>query len=114
MRVEIITVGDEVISGHIVDTNAAFLAHTAFSLGAEVTRVVSVGDEVEVIAGALREAMKRADLVLVTGGLGPTPDDLTPQAAADALDRVLILNSWYLETIKEKFRRWNLKFTPSD
>lgn len=114
MKIEIITVGNEVISGHISDTNAALLANRTSSLGAKVTRIVSVGDETEAIAGALQEAMKRADLILVTGGLGPTPDDLTPQAAAQALGRGLVVHRGYLETIKEKFQRWNLKFTLSD
>jgi nicotinamide-nucleotide amidase len=114
LKVEIITIGNEVISGHIVDTNAAFLADTVFSLGAEVTRVVSVGDEVEVIAETLREAMTRADLIVVTGGLGPTPDDRTPEAAALALGRELKVHKEYLDTLKAKFRTWKLNFTRSD
>jgi nicotinamide-nucleotide amidase len=114
LKIEIITIGNEVISGHIVDTNAAFLADTVFSLGAEVTRVVSVGDEVETIAEVLREARTRADLILITGGLGPTPDDRTPEAAAHALGRELTVHTKYLDTLKAKFRRWNLRFTHSD
>jgi nicotinamide-nucleotide amidase len=114
LKVEIITIGNEVITGHIVDTNAAFLADTVFSLGARVTRVVSVGDEMEAISAALQEAMTRADLVLVTGGLGPTPDDRTPEAAALALGRELTLHEEYLNTLKEKFQKWNLAFTRSD
>jgi len=114
LKVEIITVGNEVISGQIVDTNAALLSDAVFSLGATVTRVVTVGDEVEPIAEALREAMTRADLILVTGGLGPTPDDRTPEAAARALGKKLTLNKEYLDTLKAKFRRWNLTFTSSD
>jgi nicotinamide-nucleotide amidase len=114
MQVEIITIGDELITGHIVDTNAAFLSDVVFSAGAQVTRIVTIGDEVEAIAEALREAMTRADVILVTGGLGPTPDDRTPEAAARALGRGLTLHKGYLETLKAKFRRWNLTLTPSD
>jgi nicotinamide-nucleotide amidase len=114
LKVEIITIGNEVITGHIVDTNAAFLADTVFSLGARVTRVVSVGDEMEAISAVLQEAMTRADLILVTGGLGPTPDDLTSEAAALALGRELTLHEEYLNTLKEKFQKWNLAFTRSD
>jgi nicotinamide-nucleotide amidase len=114
LKVEIITIGNEVISGHIVDTNAALLADAVFALGAKITRVVSVGDEVETIAGALQEAMTRADLILVTGGLGPTSDDRTPEAAALALGRELIVHKEYLDTLKAKFRRWKLSFTRSD
>ena len=72
MKVEIVTIGNEVITGHIADTNAAYLADAVFSVGAMITRIVSVGDEVEAIAEALREAMTRADLIVVSGGLGPT------------------------------------------
>jgi nicotinamide-nucleotide amidase len=114
LNVEIITIGNEVITGHIVDTNAAFLADAVFSVGAKITRIVSVGDEVDIIAEALREAMTRSDLILVTGGLGPTPDDRTPEAAAYALGRELTLHQEYLDTLKEKFRTWKLTFTPSD
>ncbi len=114
MRVEIITIGGEVITGHTVNTNAVFLAQQVSSLGAEVTRVVSVGDEIEAISGVLREALERADLILVTGGLGPTPDDVTSQAAAHALGRKLTVHRGYLKTLHEKFRRWKLRLTPSD
>lgn len=114
MKIEIITIGNEVVTGHIVDTNAAFLADAVFALGAKITRVVSVGDEVQTIAEALREAMTRADLILVTGGLGPTPDDCTPEAAALALGRELIVHKEYLDTLKAKFRKWKLSFTRSD
>jgi nicotinamide-nucleotide amidase len=114
LNVEIITIGNEVISGHIVDTNAAFLTDTVFSLGANITRVVSVGDDTEAIAEVLREAMTRADLILVTGGLGPTPDDRTAETAARALGKRLTLHKEYLDTLSAKFRKWNLKLTPSD
>jgi nicotinamide-nucleotide amidase len=114
LNVEIITIGNEVITGHIVDTNAVYLADTVFSQGARVTRVVSVGDEIEAISEALHEAMTRSDLILVSGGLGPTPDDRTSEAAAHALRRELVIHEEYLETLKEKFQRWNLTFTHSD
>lgn len=114
MNVEIITIGNEVITGHIADTNAAFLADTVFSLGAKITRIVSVGDEVDIIAEVLQQAMTRADLILVTGGLGPTPDDRTPEAAAHALERELAVHEESLETLKEKFRRRDFTFTRSD
>jgi len=113
LKVEIITVGDEVIFGHIVDTNAAFLANAVYSLGAKVTRIISVGDDVAAISEVLREATSRADLIIVTGGLGSTPDDLTSQAAAQAFGRRFALHKGYLESIREKFQGWDLKFTPS-
>jgi nicotinamide-nucleotide amidase len=114
VNVEIITIGNELITGHILDTNAAFLSDAVFSSGARVTRIVSVGDDIKAIVETLQEAMTRADLIVVTGGLGPTPDDLTAEAAAQALGRGLTLDREYLETLKTKFQRWNLTFTPAD
>jgi nicotinamide-nucleotide amidase len=114
LKVEIITIGNEVISGHIVDTNAAFLSDTAFSVGAQVTRIVSVGDDIKAIVEAMQEAMMRADLIVVTGGLGPTPDDLTTEAAAQALGRIRALHKEYVAILREKFQRWNLGFNPAD
>jgi nicotinamide-nucleotide amidase len=114
LRVEIITIGNEVISGHIVDTNAAFLADTVSAEGARVTRIVTVGDDVEAIWAALHEALARADLLVVTGGLGATPDDLTVEAAAQALGRDITLHAQYLETLRAKFKQFNLKITTTD
>jgi nicotinamide-nucleotide amidase len=114
LQTEIITIGNEVISGHIIDSNAALLSDAVFSEGAQIMKIVSVGGDVDAIAEALQEAMTRADLILVTGGLGPTPDDLTTEAAAQALGRELILHKRYLEALKAKFQRWNLRFTVSD
>jgi nicotinamide-nucleotide amidase len=114
LQIEIITIGNELISGHIIETNANLVSDAVFSTGAQITRIVSVGDDKEAIVATLREALTRADLIVVTGGLGPTPDDLTTEAAAQALGRGLTLDSEYLETLKKKFQRWNLPFTAAD
>jgi nicotinamide-nucleotide amidase len=114
MHVEIITIGNELIAGHILDTNAVLLSDVLFSAGAHVTRIVSVDDDRGAIVAALQEGMTRADLIVVTGGLGPTPDDLTVEAAAQVLGRGIILHTVYLDTLKEKFKQWNLKFTLTD
>jgi len=114
LNVEIITIGNEVISGHIVDRNATFLADAVSAEGARVTRIVSAGDEVGAIATVLREALARADLLVVTGGLGATPDDLTVKAASQALGRSIILHTAYLETLRAKFKKFNLTITTSD
>src|SRR5436305_13900106 len=81
--VEIFSIGTELLIGRIQDTNSFWLAQQASELGAEVGRITIVGDDRAVILGALREAVARgARTVLTTGGLGPTPDDLTVECVA--------------------------------
>jgi nicotinamide-nucleotide amidase len=114
LKVEIITIGNEVISGYIIDRNAAFLADAVSAEGAHVTRIVSVGDDINAIASTLHEALGRADLLVVTGGLGATPDDLTVKAAAQALNRKITRHQKYLETLRAKFKKYKLTITASD
>src|SRR5690606_2583889 len=79
---EIITIGDEIMYGKIVDTNSAWLGTELGRLGVRVKQISSIADETEAIIEALNEALNRADIVLITGGLGPTRDDLTKQTLA--------------------------------
>lgn len=83
MKAEIITIGDEILIGQIVDTNSAWMSQQLNAIGAKVERIVTISDDLEVIKTALSEAENRADIVLVTGGLGPTKDDVTKKALAD-------------------------------
>ncbi len=83
MQVHILTIGDELLIGQIIDTNSAKMAQMLLEIGAKVTGRTAVGDEHEAIIGALQRATERADIVLVTGGLGPTKDDVTKKAIAD-------------------------------
>ncbi len=105
MRTEIVTIGNELLSGSRTDTNAAYLAEQLTSLGAEVARMTSVGDGQSEIEEALREALSCSELVLVTGGLGPTADDRTKQALAHLFSCGLVMNEEALETIKASFAR---------
>ncbi len=82
---EIITIGTEILLGEIVDTNSRFLARSLRGLGIDLFRTLTIGDNVNRIAQALRESMLRADLILTTGGLGPTVDDPTREAVARAV-----------------------------
>ena len=107
MRVEIINTGTELLLGRVANTHLAFLAQSLFSLGLRVERQVTVPDGVA-IAEALADAMTRADLVIVTGGLGPTSDDITRAAAAEAFGRKLIFHPEILDGIASKFARRNL------
>lgn len=86
MKVEIITIGDEILIGQIVDTNSAWMARKLNDIGAKVERIVTTTDELEDIKATLADAEQRADVVLITGGLGPTNDDVTKKALAEYFD----------------------------
>ncbi len=103
MNAEIITIGDEILSGHTVNTNASFISARLSEIDIAVTRVITVGDEPATIAEAITRAMERADVVITTGGLGPTHDDITRDAVVDAFDRPLELNAKALDTLKQFF-----------
>jgi nicotinamide-nucleotide amidase len=92
MQAHIITVGDEIIGGQTADTNSSYLASRLSELGIRVRRISSIGDEVDAICAELRAALESADVVLVTGGLGPTEDDVTKHAVARVLGKELVLD----------------------
>ncbi|MBV8172443.1 MAG: competence/damage-inducible protein A [Candidatus Eremiobacteraeota bacterium] len=102
---EIITVGTELLLGQLVDTNTTFIAKTLADAGIDVHRETSVGDNTERIAAAIAEALGRADAVVVAGGLGPTVDDLTREAAARATGRSQELHEPSLARIRTMFDR---------
>ncbi len=81
---EIITIGTEILLGEIVDTNTRYIARTLRGMGVDIYRTVTIGDNVERIAEAINHSMRRADIVITTGGLGPTVDDPTREAVARA------------------------------
>ena len=91
MRVEIISVGTELLLGQIVDTNAAWLSARLAEIGVSVYRRVTVGDNLERLVDALQDALRRAEGVITIGGLGPTEDDLTREAIAQVLGEPLRL-----------------------
>jgi nicotinamide-nucleotide amidase len=99
MQGEIITIGTELISGRTIDLNAWYAAGRLTASGLGVSRVTTVGDEPESVARALKEALKEADFIVVTGGLGSTEDDMTNEIAAHALKRPLCLDQEMLEQI---------------
>src|SRR5512146_3038020 len=81
---EIITIGTEILLGEIVDTNTRYIARTLRSMGVDLYRTITIGDNVERIADAIRQSMERAEIVITTGGLGPTVDDPTRETVAKA------------------------------
>lgn len=111
---EILAIGDELLSGETVDTNSSYLDALLEGLGYTVARHVTVPDELEAIAAAYREASTRADLVLSTGGLGPTEDDLTLEGLSMALGCKLVKHEPTLENIRARFRSFGREMTPNN
>lgn len=105
MRAEVITIGDEVLRGEIVDSNKAFLSERLLELGIECRYQTSVRDIAEDMSDAFRRAVSRCEVVLVSGGLGPTRDDLTASVLAHTFGREVVLDETALEAIREFFRR---------
>jgi nicotinamide-nucleotide amidase len=106
MRAEIISIGTELLLGAIVDTNAAYISRRLAEIGIDLYHRLTVGDNEERIARCIEEALERADVVICTGGLGPTVDDVTRQAVARATGRELVLDEEMLGWIEERFRGW--------
>ena len=100
---EIISVGNELLSGRTVNTNASFLSRELQKLGFDVKRVQTVADDETEIINALRNAVARAQVIILSGGLGPTDDDLTKETVAKVLGMPLIQNDDVLADIKAFF-----------
>lgn len=114
MKIEILTTGDEVMQGVIVDTNTAWIAERCHALGHDVVRHTSVGDDSQAIGEVLLSASKRAEVVIVTGGLGPTADDITVEAATRAFGIALVRDEAVLEEIRSVFARIGRPMSPSN
>jgi nicotinamide-nucleotide amidase len=105
MLAEIITIGDEILIGQIVDTNSAWMAEQLNGIGIRVKQISSVSDDRGHILTALREAATRADVILITGGLGPTKDDITKKTLAEYFNVKLVENKQALANVENIFRR---------
>jgi nicotinamide-nucleotide amidase len=110
LQVELITIGDELLLGFTIDTNAAHIARTLAASGVEVVRRTTVGDEADKIALAVREALDRTGAVITTGGLGPTSDDLTKPAIAKIFGREMKVDEEVAANIE---KRWRARFPNS-
>jgi len=107
MLAEIITIGDEILIGQIVDTNSAWMAHELNSIGVRIKQISSVSDDREHILKALAEATQRADIILITGGLGPTKDDITKKTLADYFGVGFVENQEALDNVISIFAKYN-------
>jgi nicotinamide-nucleotide amidase len=107
MNAEIIAVGSEMLTHKRVDTNSLFLTEQLNNLGIEVTAKHVIGDDLERLAGTIRRALGAAQFVILSGGLGPTEDDLTRDAVAVALDRRQVFNAEISDNIEQRFRQMN-------
>jgi nicotinamide-nucleotide amidase len=103
LRADILSVGTELLLGHITDTNAAYLAQQLAALGIDLFYVSTVGDNLARVRETLGRARDRSDLVVITGGLGPTEDDLTREAIAAVLDQTPTVDEAYLERLRAWF-----------
>jgi len=106
MQAEIISIGTELLLGAIVDTNAAYISRQLAEIGIDLYHRVTVGDNEARIARCIEEALERVDVVICSGGLGPTVDDVTRQAVARATGLELVLDEKMLGWIEERFRGW--------
>ncbi|WP_108425764.1 competence/damage-inducible protein A [Flagellimonas amoyensis] len=106
MQAEIITIGDEILIGQIVDSNSAFIAKELNQIGVSVYQITSVQDDREHITTTLQEAGERSSVIIVTGGLGPTKDDVTKETLCNFFGDTLVEDASVLEHIEELFRKY--------
>jgi len=112
MKAEIIAVGSELLTPDRLDTNSLFLTEELNKLGIEVVRKSIVGDHRDTLSAAFKEALERVELVIASGGLGPTEDDLTRETVAELLGRKLQLNDLILRYIQGRFRQLGREMPP--
>lgn len=108
---EILTIGDEILYGQIIDTNSQWMSAELDKLGVQVIRMTTVSDDENEILSSFAEAENRADIVLITGGLGPTNDDLTMPMLAKYFDSEIIINQDVLKHVQDFFERRGRVFT---
>lgn len=111
IHAEIITIGEELLIGQVVDTNSAWISEQLNLIGISVKQITSISDNKEQIIDTLNNAVKRSKIILITGGLGPTKDDITKQTLAEYFNSKLIFNEDAYNNIEAIFKRRNLQVT---
>jgi nicotinamide-nucleotide amidase len=113
-RVVVLSTGDELTTGKVIDTNSSAIADSLFTAGIEVAAVLTVGDRKEKLHWALRQGRVLADLIIGTGGLGPTADDLTTEVVAEFLGCPLIENEEVAQSLRRRFEARGIAWTPNN
>ncbi|WP_203257902.1 competence/damage-inducible protein A [Hyunsoonleella ulvae] len=106
MLAEIITIGDELLIGQVIDTNSAFIAQTLNSIGVSIYQITSVQDDRDHILQAFKDAESRVDIIIITGGLGPTKDDITKKTIAEYFNDTLIRDAAVTKNIEEIWKKY--------
>ncbi|HHS95254.1 MAG TPA: competence/damage-inducible protein A, partial [Phaeodactylibacter sp.] len=105
MKVQIITIGDELLIGQVIDSNAAWIGQRLNERGFEVEKITSISDTEAAIKSALQDALSQADIVLITGGLGPTKDDITKKALAEYFGAEMVFDESTYNQIQRLFKQ---------
>jgi nicotinamide-nucleotide amidase len=111
IKAAILSTGDELISGKVTDTNSAFIADRLFSIGIKVAAILKVGDDREALLWAMREAANLGEIIIGTGGLGPTADDLTSEVVAELLGCPLVQNEEIAVALRKRFEARRIPWT---
>ena len=106
MKAHIITIGDEILIGQIIDSNSSFISKELQKIGFEVTKIVSIGDSKKEILSCLKNAQGLYDIVIMTGGLGPTNDDITKEVFCEFFNDKLVYNQEILNHIEKLFEKF--------
>lgn len=114
MRAEIISVGTELLMGEVTNTNARYLSEKLRHLGIDVYYQTTVGDNYNRLEGVIRQGLERSDMVITTGGLGPTTDDITVEVVANSLNLPLVLSEEWLEQLKKITAKFGLQLTENN
>jgi len=113
MKVHIITIGDEILIGQIIDSNSAWMAQQLNLIGANIEQITSISDTDKAIQNTMKLSSKSADIVLMTGGLGPTKDDITKKSMAAYFGVEMIFHEPTWERIEKLFQKWGRSTTPA-
>lgn len=112
-EIELISIGTELLNGRTLNSHAQTLGAALSQIGLRLSRDTTIADEIETIQSTIHEAFARVDIAIVSGGLGPTPDDITRDALAELFDRQLIVSSEALEAIKDRYAARGHTFSPA-
>ena len=114
MKAEIIAIGSELMLGQIIDTNSAFIAKRLAEIGVEMVQTKTVGDDLHRIEESIKDSISRSSIVITTGGIGPTEDDLTREAVANLTSRCLTFQPSLMEQIEAIFKRRGFRMAPNN